>query len=173
MRIQVVPHDPAWRGRFGEESERIADALGEIVIAVHHIGSTSIPGIFAKPVIDILVEVANVDKVDERASAMNALRYEAMGEFGIPGRRYFRKDNEYGIRTHQVHVFEAGSDQATRHVGFRDYLIAHPEEAWAYSDLKRELAAVHPNDPEAYMDGKDAFIKQIDRRASKWRRSIC
>jgi GrpB-like predicted nucleotidyltransferase (UPF0157 family) len=97
---------------------------------------------------------------------MNTLGYEAMGEFGIPGRRYFRKNDEEGIRTRQVHIFQSGSPQITRHLAFRDYLIAHPEDARSYSELKRRLAEEHPLNPDAYMGGKDAFIKDIDRRAA-------
>src|SRR5688572_23286552 len=100
---------------------------------------------------------------------MELLGYEVMGEFGIPGRRYFRKDDGEGIRAHQIHTFEASSDQARRHLAFRDFLIAHPDEANQYSALKRRLAAEHPHDADSYMDGKDAFIQQIDRRAAVWR----
>jgi len=166
----MVPHDPSWRAAYVAESQRVARTIGKTVFAVHHIGSTSIAGIYAKPVIDILVEVLDLSAVDIHSAEMESLGYQVMGEFGIPGRRYFRKD-ELGVRTHQIHIFAAGSDQAVRHLAFRDYLIAHPEEARAYSELKRRLAAKHPDDPEAYMDGKDAFIKEIDRRAIEWRRS--
>lgn len=144
------------------------DALGENVLAIHHIGSTSIPGIYAKPVIDMLVEVKEIDEVDRYSDAMKALGYEVMGEFGIEGRRYFRKDNDDGIRTHQVHTFGAGSPQITRHLAFRDYMIAHPEDARAYSELKRKLAEEHAENAELYMDGKDEFIKEIDRRAERF-----
>jgi GrpB-like predicted nucleotidyltransferase (UPF0157 family) len=164
--VIVVPHDPNWRATFESESRRIAAALGPTVIAVHHIGSTAIPHTYAKPIIDLLVEVRDLAEVDERSPAMESLGYEVMGEFGIAGRRYFRKDDDSGTRTHQVHIFKAGSGQAKRHLAFRDYLIAHPDVAREYSDLKRGLAAAHPNNPDAYMDGKDAFIKHLDRIAA-------
>jgi GrpB-like predicted nucleotidyltransferase (UPF0157 family) len=93
IRVEVVPHNPTWRNEFERESKQVTLALGENVVAVHHIGSTAIPNIYAKPVIDLLVEVKNITQVDERNYAMEALGYEAMGEFGIPSRRYFRKDN--------------------------------------------------------------------------------
>lgn len=164
--VRIVPHDPRWRREFADEAARIAGALGEILVDIHHIGSTAIPEIYAKPVIDILVEVREISSVDARNSSMELLGYEVMGEFGIAGRRYFRKDNEHGLRTHQVHIFETGSDQVRRHLAFRDYLIAHPAEALAYSDLKRRLADQYPDSMDDYMDGKDAFIKEIDRRAA-------
>jgi GrpB-like predicted nucleotidyltransferase (UPF0157 family) len=170
-KVEVVPHDPSWRSLFQTEATRVSVGLGENVIAVYHIGSTSIPGIYAKPVIDMLVEVKDILAVDGKTVAMESLGYEVMGAFGIQGRRYFRKDNEAGIRTHQIHAFETGSPQLARHLAFRDYMISHPGEARAYSELKRKLAAEFPSSPDDYMDGKDAFIKEIDKRAAAWRAS--
>ncbi|HEX6126414.1 MAG TPA: GrpB family protein [Pyrinomonadaceae bacterium] len=169
MKIEVVPHQLQWRDEFNEEARLVAAALGDNVAAVHHIGSTAIPYIYSKPIIDLLVEVHEIREVDRLSSAMESLGYEIKGEFGIPGRRYFRKDNPRGIRTHQIHIFESGSSQIERHLAFRDYLIAHPDEARKYGDLKRKLADEHPEDPERYMDGKDGFIKEIDRSAAQWR----
>lgn len=170
-KVEVVPHDPRWRDAFGAEAKHVAAALGENVVAVHHIGSTAIPNIYAKPVVDLLVEVRDIGEVDGRGPAMEALGYEVMGEYGIPGRRYFRKDDKEGIRTHHVHVFEAGSAEAGRHLAFRDYMIAHPLEAQRYSELKRKLAEEHSQSIDGYMDGKDGFIKEVDRRAARWRAS--
>lgn len=167
MKLVVVPHDPNWNHAYESEAKLIAAALGFNVVAVHHIGSTAIPDIYAKPVIDFLVEVRDINEVDGQSAAMKKLGYEVMGEFGIPGRRYFRKDNPAGVRTHQVHTFAAGSDQVTRHLAFRDYLIEHPDVALEYSNLKRNLAEKHPDNPDAYMDGKDDFIKSVDARATK------
>lgn len=169
--VKVVPHDPRWRDAFEAEAKQVAAALGETVVAVHHIGSTAIPGIYAKPVVDLLVEVGDVTAADGRSSAMESLGYEVLGEYGIPGRRYFRKDTPEGVRTHNVHAFEAGSHEVARHLAFRDYMLAHPADAESYSELKRRLAAEHPQSFDAYMDGKDGFIKEIDRRAARWRAS--
>src|SRR5215213_5709802 len=157
-KVEVVAHNRQWRAAFETEAKDVAHALGENMVAIHHIGSTAIPNIFAKPIIDLLVEVKDITKVDKQSAAMEALGYEVMGEYGIPGRRYFRKDNEEGVRTHHIHVFEAGSAQVVRHLSFRDYLIAHPEEAQRYSELKTTLAEEHPRSMDAYMDGKDSFI---------------
>ncbi|MBA3353552.1 MAG: GrpB family protein [Blastocatellia bacterium] len=170
MQGLVVPHNPEWRDAFETEAKLIADALGLNVVAIHHIGSTAIPNIYAKPVIDVLVEVRDINEVCGQDPAMKSLGYEVMGEFGIPGRRYFRKDDTAGMRTHQIHVFESGSPHVARHLAFREYLTAHTDTALEYSDLKRRLAAEHPEDPDSYMDGKDEFIKDIDRRAELWRK---
>ncbi len=164
MKIYMVPHNPEWRQLFAQEAAQITAALESNVVAVHHIGSTAIPAIYAKPIIDMLLVVQNHAELDEKQPVIEAMGYVAMGEFGIPGRRYFRRDNELGDRTHQIHAFENGSPQITRHLAFRNYMIAHSNVAQEYSDLKRHLAAKHPNDLEAYMDGKDEFIQEIDRR---------
>jgi GrpB-like predicted nucleotidyltransferase (UPF0157 family) len=170
-KVKVVPHNPQWRDAFEAEAKQVAAALGENVVAIHHIGSTAIPDIYAKPVVDLLVEVRDITEVDGRSSAMESLGYEVMGEYGIPGRRYFRKDSREGVRTHNIHAFEAGSAEVERHLAFRDYMIAHPGDAQRYSELKRKLAEEHPRSMDGYMDGKDGFIKEMDRRAAQWRRS--
>ena len=170
-KVEVVPHDPRWRNAFEAEAKRVGAALGENVVAIHHIGSTAIPNIYAKPVVDLLVEVRDITEVDGQSSAMESLGYEVMGEYGIPDRRYFRKDNREGIRTHQIHAFETGSAEVERHLAFRDYMIAHPGDAQRYSELKMKLAEEHPQSIDGYMDGKDGFIKEMDRRAARWRTS--
>ncbi len=167
MRIQMVPYNPEWRQEFAWEAAQLTNTLGENVVAVHHIGSTAIPNIYAKPVLDLLLVVRSVEALDDKQSEIEAQGYEARGEYGIPGRRFYRRDNSQGDRTHQIHAFEVGSPQIARHLAFRDYMIAHPDTAQAYSDLKRTLAAQHPNDIEAYMDGKDDFIQEVDRRAAR------
>jgi GrpB-like predicted nucleotidyltransferase (UPF0157 family) len=163
-----VPYDPAWPERFRQEAQALTQALGDLIIAIHHVGSTSIPGLAAKPIVDVLVEVADIERVDDFNALLAAQRYLPKGEFGIPGRRFFIKGDEMH-RTHHVHVFEAGHPDVARHLNFRDYLRAHPQEAAAYGRLKQELAQQYPHDVEAYMDGKDAMIKSLDEKARRWR----
>ncbi|MGL5878509.1 MAG: GrpB family protein [Xenococcaceae cyanobacterium] len=170
-KVEVLPHDPNWQHKFESESKLVIQALGENVVMVHHIGSTAIPKIYAKPIVDMLVEVNDITQVDKYNSAMEALGYEVMGEFGISGRRYFRKDNKMGVRTHHVHIFEVNSKEVERHLAFRDYMVAHPEDAQKYSELKRRLAKQYPNDINGYMDGKDGFIKEMESLALEWRNS--
>lgn len=170
MKVHIVPYNPTWNVQYETEAARIRTALGDLGAVVHHIGSTAIPEIWAKPIIDILLEVEDVMVLDERASRLVEIGYEAKGEFGIPGRRYFRKDSAGGVRTHQIHAFACGSEGVERHLAFRDYMIAHPAIALAYGDLKRKLAGANPEDIEAYMDGKDAFIKEHEANAREWKR---
>ncbi len=166
--IQVTTHDPAWRDNFAAESTRLAGALQEVMVQIHHIGSTAIPGIKAKPVIDILVEVTSLQELDWRVGALTALNYEAMGEFGIPDRRYFRRNDSAGTRSHQVHAFVQGSHNVTRHLAFRDYMRAHPDVASVYGELKARLAAEHDGDNAAYVNGKSDFVAEHVAIALTW-----
>ncbi|MBS1953292.1 MAG: GrpB family protein [Cyanobacteria bacterium SZAS-4] len=166
--IVVVPHNPNWAAAYEREATALIEIFGDALIDVHHIGSTSIPNIYAKPIIDVLVETSDLNAIDSKSPAMTARGYEAMGEFGLPGRRYFRRDDAQGVRTHHVHVFEKGSKSAVRHLAFRDYMIAHPESAQLYCALKRELAPRCGTDMEKYMDGKDPFIKETEVVALEW-----
>jgi GrpB-like predicted nucleotidyltransferase (UPF0157 family) len=167
--VRVVPYDTSWPARYAAEALRIRAALGELVTGIHHIGSTSVPGLHAKPIIDVLVEVADLGGLDARSAEMEKLGYEAKGEFGISGRRYFRRDDERGERTHQVHAFSAAARQLERHLAFRDYLIAHPEVAREYVELKQRLVAQFSNDINGYWSGKDSFIKHHEAVALAWR----
>lgn len=171
MRVVVVPHDSNWFAKFSRESIDVIRALGETAQAIHHIGSTSIRGIHAKPIVDMLAEVRAIDDVDARIEAMASVGYEGMGEYGLAGRRYFRKSNAAGVREFHLHVYAAGSSELERHLAFRDYMRAHPDLAAEYSELKRRLARDCRNAIDLYMDGKDAFIKEMERQALAWRRS--
>jgi GrpB-like predicted nucleotidyltransferase (UPF0157 family) len=163
-KIEVVPHDPKWKILYETEAQVIRGILGAACLSVHHIGSTAIPGIKAKPVLDFLVEVQDIGGVDEFDLGMVKLGYEPRGENGIPGRRFFTKDTA-GERSHHVHMFQVGHPEIGRHLKFRDYLRAHPEEAQAYSQLKEALAETHRDDPDSYTDGKSEFIGRIDKLA--------
>ncbi|MBC7894180.1 MAG: GrpB family protein [Cytophagaceae bacterium] len=168
--IVLAEHDPAWTSAFSIEAASVAATLGDALLALHHVGSTAIVGIRAKPVIDMLAVVTDVSRLDAMPNVLAGLGYEAKGEFGIPGRRYFRKDSEAGVRTHQIHAFGEGSREIQRHVDFRDYLRAHPVDARAYEALKLDLAVQCNGDMELYGDGKTMFIRDIERRAALWRR---
>jgi GrpB-like predicted nucleotidyltransferase (UPF0157 family) len=166
-KVEVLPYNPDWKRQFTSEAQIIQQALNEQVVRIHHIGSTAIPGISAKPTIDLLPEVLAIEALDACSSIMEELGYEARGENGIPGRHYFvKKDGEKHLV--HVHAFHVGDPQIRRHLDFRDYLIAHPEEARLYSDLKESLAQGYPADIDSYIAGKDAFIQEIDRKAKEW-----
>jgi GrpB-like predicted nucleotidyltransferase (UPF0157 family) len=166
--IEVVSYNPAWPQLFEEEAARLTAIFGQEIVAIHHIGSTAIPTTQAKPIIDILVEVRDIEKIDAFNVAMSGLGYLPRGEFGIAGRRYFIKGDEIH-RTHHIHMYQTGHPDIARHLDFRDYLIAHPEDAQEYSRLKEDLARRYPTDAASYVAGKDGLVKELDRKAKAWR----
>ncbi len=169
MKVEVVPYDLEWTPRYEEESEVLKNILGPELVAIHHIGSTSVPRLAAKPIIDIMPVVKNIEKIDSLYPLFEKAGYECMGEFGIPGRRYFRKGGE--CRTHQVHVFEEKDIfNIERHLAVRDYLRSHPAVAAKYGTIKRELALEYPDDIEAYCDGKEKFMQKLEKDALAWRK---
>ena len=158
--IEVVPYNSNWEGKFKNEANKIKKIFEEIFVDIYHIGSTAIPTIKAKPIIDIMVEVKDIKKVDSYNKKMEELGYVVLGEYGIPRRRFFQKGGNN--RTHHVHIFEKGSPQIKRHIDFRDYLISHPEVAREYSLLKEKLAKKYRYDIDKYQEEKNSFIKKID-----------
>lgn len=167
MSVQLASHDPQWAILFEAEKVRIGKALGEAGVELHHIGSTAIPGIVAKPVIDILCEAESLEQIDAKAGAMRDIGYTAHGEYGIPGRRYFKRSGGELIPVH-LHCFKGGSVEIERHLAFRDFLRAHPEEAAAYSDLKMSLAGNPALSRQEYQAGKEEFIRAALAKASRW-----
>ena len=162
--MPVVAHDPAWALGYAAEADAITQALPGQLLALHHIGSTAIPDILAKPIIDMLAVVRNLDALDAASPALAELGYQVMGEFGIAGRRYFRKDDPAGCRTHHLHGFADGSPHIRRHLAFRDYLRMHPSIAADYSALKHRLAA----SPDSYVEGKAPFVLETEAAALAW-----
>jgi|LakMenEpi03Aug12_release.lakeMendotaPanAssembly.Ray.scaffolds.fasta_scaffold17074_15 GrpB-like predicted nucleotidyltransferase (UPF0157 family) len=161
-KIEVVAYDPKWPTLFQLEAEQIKRALGPNCIEIHHIGSTSIPGLSSKPIIDILPVVRHIQEVDQATEAMRSLGYEAKGEYGIAFRRYFQKSGN--THTHHVHIFQDGDSEIVRHLKFRDWMRSHAADAKSYGQLKVELAKKFPYDILQYCNGKDAFIASIDAK---------
>ena len=163
--VEVVHYNPNWEQKFKEEARKIEKIFKEIFIDIHHIGSTAIPLVKAKPIIDIMVEVKDLNKVDRYNKQMEELGYIALGEYGIPKRRFFQKGGN--SRTHHVHIFEKGSPQIKRHIDFRDHLISNPSVAREYSMLKEKLAKEFRYDIDKYQEEKESFIKKIDKLLKK------
>jgi len=167
MNVVVTEYNEDWKQKFSEEAQKIKDIFGDELIDIHHIGSTSVPGLKAKPIIDIMPVVKDIEKVDSFNDRMEDIGYECMGELGMKGRRYFRKGGDN--RTHQVHVFQwDNKEDIDRHLAVRNYLRTHPDYANRYGDLKESLATQFPKNIEAYMDGKDAFVKELEKYALQW-----
>jgi GrpB-like predicted nucleotidyltransferase (UPF0157 family) len=165
-RMEVVEYSDAWPARYAKEAEALRAALGAQVVRIHHVGSTAVPGLAAKPVIDILLEVRSVSDLDASSEVMRRLDYEPRGEFGIPGRRYYPKGGD--CRTHHVHAFAVGDPQVERMLAFRDYLRAHPACAEAYAVVKRAASDAHLEDPEGYVASKHDYVEKTVAQAVQW-----
>lgn len=167
MFVKVVEYDLLWKEEYNKEASYLGEILKEILVEIHHIGSTAVPGLAAKPIIDIMPVVTDISLVDPYNFQFESLGYECLSEFGILGRRYFRKGGEN--RTHQVHIFEQDNiKDIKRHLAFRDFLRIHLEFAQEYAELKKKLADQYPEDIEKYNNGKDNFVKKIEQEALKW-----
>lgn len=168
-KVEVCSYTERWTFMFAEEAEKLKLIFGNQMVDIHHIGSTSVPGLKAKPIIDIMPVVKEIDLVEKFNIEMQNIGYVSKGENGIPGRRYFQKGGDN--RSHHVHIYQVGSDEIKRHLAFRDYLKSHPDLKKAYGTLKEKLAQQFPYDIEAYINGKDHLAKEIEARAIKWYKS--
>ena len=171
--IKVADYDVAWTMAFNQEGLALSRVFGDSLVAIHHIGSTSIPELLAKPIIDILVVLNETQTIDRYSRGMEQLGYRVRGECldaeipGTPGRFYFSKDSDT-VRSHQVHVCAVGHPEVADKLVFRDYLRAHLHRATAYGNLKRRLALDHRHNIIGYMRGKDEFIKSVLTEARQW-----
>ena len=162
----IVDPDPAWASWFEREAADIRAALGDRVVRIDHVGSTSVPGLAAKPVIDIQVSLASMEQRSGFVPQLEGLGYVFVADPVEPEHAFLSKGyHPDEPRKFHVHVCRAGSDWEGRHLAFRDWLRAHPEDAARYADLKRRKAAEHPNDVFAYTDAKTHFIRTIEARA--------
>jgi len=164
--VELHQHDPSWPEDARQEAARLTAALGGVVIAVHHIGSTAIPGIRAKPILDLIPVVASHADFENARPIIEGLGYTWWGEYGLPGRRYLTLDDPLtGRRRVQLHCYEQGSPDIVRHVAFRDYLRARPDLAQEYEAEKRRCQDLFPHDSHTYADCKDAWIRRIEADA--------
>ena len=158
--VELVDHDPSWAGLFEEERVRLAPIFKGQAVAIEHIGSTSVPDLCAKPIVDVLVGVRDLELSDEQIEAMGRLGYDYLGEHGLPGRLFFRKEP----RTHHVHVVEHGGEHWERQLTFRDVLRADADERKRYDAYKRRLAA-EGHSRDTYTELKTPFIREVEARA--------
>jgi GrpB-like predicted nucleotidyltransferase (UPF0157 family) len=166
--VVLVPYSEAWPALFVEERLRIERALGSWVKRIEHVGSTAVPGVAAKPILDIMVGVRSLREAEYCIRPLEQLGYEYRGEAGVSGRLFFRKGNP---RTHHLHVTEIGSEFWERHLLFRDYLRAHSKTAREYAQLKHHLADRFRGDRAGYTEAKTGFISEIVRRATEEKRN--
>ena len=167
-KITVVPYQVEWKDLYKEEAEQLRSIYQSEMIDIHHIGSTAVEGLQAKPIIDLMPVVKDIEKIDPFNEAMKQLGYQAKGENGIDGRRHFQKGGDQ--RTHHVHIFEQSNPEIERHLAFRDYLRAHPAVAQKYGELKAGLAQQYPYEIASYAQGKAKLITETLEKALLWQK---
>ena len=166
--VIVVAYDPAWPETFEMLRRKLAAALGDIVIDIHHVGSTSVPGLAAKPTIDIDIVIESTEQLPVAIERLSRAGYTFEGDLGVVGRYAFRPPLEYDVHHHHPYVCPKGSRELARHLAFRDYLRARPQAARAYGALKLNAAERHRNNREAYATAKTGFVEQALQNAG-WR----
>lgn len=165
--LQLSKYNKIWIKNFIKEKQIITKILKNELTGIYHIGSTSINSIVAKPIIDILVSVRNINKIDKYYKLFYKNGYIAEGEKGIKGRRYFVKKDGIKHLVH-IHIFEENTKNIKRHLAFKNYLIKNPYWALKYSNLKKRLNKQYKSDLEKYIEGKIRFIKRIENKALKF-----
>ena len=166
----IAPYDPAWPELYARERERLLAALGEQVTRIEHVGSTSVPGLAAKPIVDIELQVRQLEPMDPYRPILEALGYGFTFDPEMPDLHFFGYPSARP-RSYHLHVSQDGSPHFARVVAVRDFLRAHPAERDAYGAEKRRVVALHAGDHPAYVTGKFDYVAALERRALAWARS--
>ena len=162
-RVEVRPYQAEWAQNFQRIAAEIREALGELALRIEHVGSTAVPGLSAKPIIDLDVVIRDEASFPAAAARLRAAGYEHEGDLGIAGREAFRYEGKPHLQKHHLYVCPQDSPELKRHLAFRDYLRSHPEAVREYSRLKEEGAALYPDDIDRYIAHKAPFIGRIYR----------
>ena len=166
LTTDICDYDPRWPALFEAERLKIQEKLGRLVLEIHHVGSTAVPGMKAKPEIDLLIVVKSISDINAINSSMAELGYAVRGECGIAGRHYYSKNTQCA-RTHKAHVCEISHSNVARQIAFRDYMRDHPKDAQEYAALKMRLAKSNSKGMAEYLEGKRNYIEGIIHAALK------
>ena len=159
--VAVLTYDEQWKQDFLMIKDELITALGQLAMRIDHVGSTSVKGLSAKPIIDIDVVIKDYTVLEEVVSALGAIGYRHEGNLGITGREAFKYDGKEHLRKHHLYVCPEDSPELKRHIAFRDYLRTHPDAVREYSRIKEEGAKRYPYDIERYIEHKSPFIEKI------------
>ena len=159
--VVVLPYDAQWRQDFLKIKDELIDALGQLAVSIEHVGSTSVQGLSAKPIIDVDVVIKDYSVLDRVIISLENIGYRYEGDLGIAGREAFKYDGKDHLRKHHLYVCPQDSAELHRHIAFRDYLRSHPEAAREYGRIKEEGARLYPFDIDGYIEYKSPFIEKI------------
>ena len=159
--VVVLPYDAQWRQDFLKIKDELIDALGQLAVSIEHVGSTSVQGLSAKPIIDVDVVIKDYSVLDRVIISLENIGYRYEGDLGIAGREAFKYDGKEHLRKHHLYVCPQDSAELHRHIAFRDYLRSHPEAAREYGRIKEEGARLYPFDIDGYIEYKSPFIEKI------------
>lgn len=159
--VVVMPYDVKWKQAFTNIKSELEAALGDLALRIEHVGSTSVEGLSAKPVIDIDVVIKDTSILEPVISALAKIGYRHEGDLGIPGREAFKYEGKEHLMKHHLYVCVEDSSELKRHLAFRDYLRSHPEAVKEYSRVKTEGAQLYPYDIDKYIEHKSPFIENI------------
>ena len=159
--VVVLPYDAQWRQDFLKIKDELIDALGQLAVSIEHVGSTSVQGLSAKPIIDVDVVIKDYSVLDRVIISLGNIGYRYEGDLGIAGREAFKYDGKEHLRKHHLYVCPQDSAELHRHIAFRDYLRSHPEAAREYGRIKEEGARLYPFDIDKYIEYKSSYIVKI------------
>ncbi|KAB8137752.1 GrpB family protein [Gracilibacillus oryzae] len=165
MKIRLTKYSSIWISMFEEEAFLLKNLFNGEIVSIEHFGSTAVPGMSAKPVIDMMCIVNDINNIDTYNKQMNKQGYDVAGEWGIEGRRLFRKGGEN--RTHHIHFYQYDNPEIWRHLVFRDYLLSHPEEVKRYTQYKEMLAKKYEYTSD-YSPAKKGFVAEMEKKALAW-----
>jgi len=165
--IRIVAYDPAWAVEAQDELRRIKETLGPLAVRLEHVGSTAVPGLAAKPILDLQLSVADIQMRTRYVGALERLGYLFVPDPEFADFHFFAKPPTRP-RSHHLHVCQLGSEHEARHLAVRDFLRAHRHEAAKYEALKREVLERHPQDRLAYIAGKERYLSDLQVRAVEW-----
>ena len=159
--VVVLPYDEQWKQDFLKIKTELSNAIGQLIIGIEHVGSTSVQDLSAKPIIDIDVVIKDYTVLEDVVSGLREIGYQHEGNLGIVGREAFKYDGKEHLKEHHLYVCPEDSPELKRHITFRDYLRTHPDAVREYSQIKAEGAKQYPDDIEQYIEYKSPFIEKI------------
>lgn len=170
-KVKLENYDSEWKKEFDTEKVKLEELIGKYILSIEHVGSTAIPGLIAKPIIDIAIVVKELEKDNKYIGILIENGYEYRDDNGAKGEYLFKKKNAKGLTTHFLHVIEKDSERHQNYILFKEYMLKHSEEIGKYNELKKELFEKYSNDRKKYTMGKEDYIKNIlekSKKEKKW-----